>query len=283
MNLRTIRTCILVSLFACSANTHAESVEGVPNNVMFHKDGNISIRMFFDEPTDIPCAGDSHHFTTESSSDALREVVLHARQALQLITVHYTTDDCYIQSIELSNLYNDGGSTDNGPLQETGINGNVALVGTNGLTRDSYTASNHYRNDEPAAAFDGHDISEKQNEDAIDKINRGIWLAKRESDDGEKLDVWIQIDFGKPVRISAGTIHVNERSVSFGHSPKNMSITVSNDGENYTPVADLTLPMQSLNNFEFQRPVTARYYRFKATTNYGSKTFVQIDEIELYQ
>lgn len=199
------------------------------------------------------------------------------------LTIDYNESDCQVLAVSLPVLYEDGGTTNTGPLQETGILGNVALNGTNNLSEASYSASNHYLSDSAAAAFDGFTYREKVNDDAEYKVSRGLWMAKKRNADRELSPAWLQVDFGKAVRLTSLRSIVNSQSVNLGRSPKDAVLYISNDGTNFSILGSVSFSRAETSSWTFPKPVTAQYFRLSVTSNYGDASFVEIDELEFFQ
>jgi hypothetical protein len=151
------------------------------------------------------------------------------------------------------------------------------------LSATSYSASNHYSNDSPVAAFDGFTFNDKVNEDATYKVSRGLWMTKRRDSYSELTPVWLQVDFGKAVRLTSLRSIENTKSVNLGRSPKDAVLYISNDGTNFSIVGSVSLARAEMTNWKFPKPVTAQFFRFSVTSNHGDAYFVEIDELEFFQ
>jgi hypothetical protein len=278
----------LIYLLAAASfvNAYAQvEVEGFPNKVKLNANGEVDVRLFLTDNQTIDCAGEEFHFSFpyEGMGETWVSMFQEARVMGQALSIDYNESDCQVLAVSLPLLYEDGGTTNTGPLQETGALGNVALNGTNGLTSDSFSASSYYLSDSADAAFDGFTYKDKINEDATYKMSRGLWMAKRRNADGELTPAWLQVDFGKAVRLTSMRSIVNTQSLNLGRSPKDVVLYVSNDGTNFSILASTTLPRSESSNWTFPKTVTAQYFRLSVTNNYGDATFVEIDELEFFQ
>ncbi|NCP63526.1 MAG: discoidin domain-containing protein [Paraglaciecola sp.] len=280
--LRLVSAAVAFLIFQVSASVE---IEGFPNKVRVSADGHVDVRLFLTENKSVICAAEEYHFSFpfEGMGETWVGMLQEARVMGQAITVEYDESDCQVVAVSLPLLFEDGGSTGSGPLEETGTQGNVALVGTNGLTASSFTANAYYLNDTPAGAFDGYAYQQKINDDAAYRVSRGIWLAKTRNPEGEAVQNWLQADFGKAVRLARLRITVNAKSVTLGRSPREVVLYVSNDGTNYTVAASTGLTRAESSDWAFPRTVTARYFKLLVSNNYGDTDYVEIDELEFFQ
>ena len=199
----------------------------------------------------------------------------------------FTFDDetCQLTQLALTPIFDDAGNggLPSGPLQETGLYGNVALIGTNNITEANITSSDHYRNDTPQGAFDGYVFTEQFNEDSQGQINRGMWLTPSKDENGKKQYPWVEVDFGMAVEIAGAGFFINPRSLELGRLPRNVTLMISQDGVDYEEAFTGTLAKAENNVMSFPSKVTAQYFRLSFNGNFGDKTFLELDEIELYQ
>lgn len=169
-------------------------------------------------------------------------------------------------------------STYNGELLDTtGQYGNIALIGTNDLTIESYSASGTYYLDIPASAFDGYIYPTMLINDASSqRVYRGVWISPR----NVNTDQWLQVDFGKLVNISGFRI-----AIYHGHQgrlPKDIIIQTSNDGVTFVDQEFLTLDNVADQVINLSSEVQAQYFRLFMKNNYGDK-HIEIDEFEIFQ
>jgi len=157
----------------------------------------------------------------------------------------------------------------------TGEHGNIALLGTNGLTIESYTASHTEfpSSDSPAGAFDGYFIHNVQmNDDATTRIGRGLWY-------GYGLQQWLQIDFGREVALT-GFQEFHDVAPDH-HIPEGCTIQVSDDGINFTDVQTFTNPLtRTTRLYQFTEPAVGRYIRY--VSNDQHDYYFNMAELEYY-
>ncbi|MCC2615001.1 discoidin domain-containing protein [Aestuariibacter halophilus] len=270
---------------ALALPAQATTVDGYPNELTVDQDGQAFLRLFIPDGEGVPCAAESYHFAfaTQEQGQTWMDMLAMARQLGQNMRFAYDETDCTLLSVTLPAVFDDGGTTDIGGMTETGILGNVALIGTNNLVEASYSASAHYALDTPAGAFDGYSFLDKINEDAGEKISRGIWMAKTRDSDRIPVNPWVQVDFGKAVRLSGLRVVVNDKSIELGRSPRNVSLYVSNNGTDFAVFESTTLDKLEGVQWDFSRGITARYFRLMVKSNYGDPNFAEIDELEYFQ
>lgn len=220
----------------------------------------------------------------EQFSSAWLDTVVLSRQQQQLLNFSFDENTCLVNAITMPILYDEGsGNAVSGDLDETGINGNVALIGTNGLESDSFNASLHYNSDQALAAFDGYIYTQHFNEDSEEKIARGIWLTEMWDHDGERVSPWVEIDYGFSVSLSGLGIFINPQSLRLGRLPRFVTVLSSDDGVEYDEVVSYTLSNQEGNRFNFTSELSTQYIKLRFENNFGDGKFIEIDEIELYQ
>jgi hypothetical protein len=156
------------------------------------------------------------------------------------------------------------------PGEQTGLHGNIALLGTNGLTTDSYTTSAFFNGHVAAAAFDGHAIFEKLNEDAGAKINQGFW-------GGDGSTAWLQVDFGKQAIITG--FRIADPDMLTGFSPTAATLEVSDDGVSFNKHESFTLNQQG-GNVTLSDPAEGRYFRMEYSES--GQNSIAIMEQEYY-
>ena len=289
--LRLKDSALLLSLLSCATFAEQTSYQSIANELVVNANGNVDIKvLMIDLEDEIVCGNDQYDFRFSLEpivGQRWYDTLLLSRNTNSFVNFVYNEDDCLLSAISLPKLYEDGSSVDgetpDGLLKETGENDNVALIGTNGLSAESYTASGFYGQDAPSAAFDGFVYSKKDNQDASAKIGRGIWIAKNIDADGTLLTPWIQVDFGKEVTLKGLLIKVNKQSLELGRSPRNVALHTSTDGENFEEETEFFLSLETSAGGDFSESITARFFRFEVLNNYGDKKFVEIDELELFQ
>lgn len=281
----------LLGLLCCSAFAEQASYQSIANELAINANGNVDVKvLLMNEEDNIACSNDQYDF--RFSLEAIvgqrwYDTLLLSRNANSFVDFVYDTDDCVLSAISLPKLYENGssvgGETPEGQLKETGENNNVALIGSNGLSIESYSASSFYGQDAPAAAFDGFVYSTKDNQEADEKIGRGIWMVKSINEDGKAVLPWIQVDFGKEVTLTGLQIVINKQSLELGRSPRDIALHISTDGQEFTKESEFYLSYEESAGGDFPEAITARYFRLEILNNYGDKMFTEIDELELYQ
>ncbi len=162
------------------------------------------------------------------------------------------------------------------PGDKTGANGNIALIGTNGLQSSSYSASSTWPSDLPASAFDGYVPGLQVNSDAVSQVNRGTWIASKASSGR-----WLQVEFDQTVHLTGFSSTTTASSLgATDRSPKDVTIQVSEDGINFTDHESFILPITGSTEL-FTTPAIGRYIRFFMASNYGGP-YYQIEELEYY-
>ncbi len=265
-------------------NSNAEEYTSFANGILLTPtDVNITIIQIGDEAPDCLDEGLSFPLDQQYSSAWLDTVVL-SRQQQQLIDFNFDADTCLINSIAMPMLYEDNeGDVVAGDLQESGLNGNVALIGTNGLDQDSFRSSQHYKVDEVAAAFDGYLYTQQFNEESSDKIARGIWLSEIKNTSEQDLSPWVEIDYGYRVTLRGLGVFINKQSLELGRLPRYVTLLTSEDGVDFDEESKFTLSLKESNTFTFSSELNARFFKLRFESNFGDSKFIEIDEIELYQ
>lgn len=289
--LRLKNSAFLLSLLSCGTFAEQATYQSIANELTVNANGNVNVTvLLMDEDDEITCKKDQYDFRFSVEpivGQRWYDTLLLSRNTNSLVDFVYDSDDCELVAISLPKLYENGssvgGETPEGQLKETGENNNVALIGSNGLSSESYTASSFYGQDAPAAAFDGFVYNKKDNQDAGEKISRGIWIAENTDADGKAITPWLQVDFGKNVTLTGLRIKLNKQSLELGRSPRNMVLHTSIDGEEFEEESEFLLSLEESTGGDFAGPVTARFFRFEVLNNYGDKKFIEIDELELFQ
>ena len=163
-------------------------------------------------------------------------------------------------------------------LDTSGQYKNIALIGTNHLSIQNYSASSSYHLDSPAGAFDGHTYTSLLNSDATQKINRGEWLSIA----GLNTNQWLQVDFGQTATASSFRVALNTAALNLGRLPKEITVQTSNDGITFHDEQSFTLDNVGDQFVTLTSDVSTRYLRLLLSNNYGD-SFVQISELEIYQ
>jgi hypothetical protein len=285
------KSVLLLSLLSCVTFAEQASYQSLANELRVNSNGDVDVKvLMIDEEDEIACRNDEYDFRFSIEpivGQRWYDTLLLSRSANSLVDFVYDTDDCQLAAISLPELYDNGSSigreTPEGELKETGENGNVALIGTNGLSAESYSSSSFYGQDASTAAFDGFVFNIKENQDANEKIGRGLWLANNIDAGGNELTPWLQIDFGKLVTLAGMRMFINDKSLELGRSPRLIILYTSVDGEEFEEITELQLSLEGSVGSDFFKSITARFFRFEVVNNYGDKNYVEIDELELYQ
>lgn len=279
----------LALLSTLTTNAADMSYQSSPQIVTLSADGTVQVKVKAAENLEpIICSQSAYDFEFYLESIVSQkwyDALVVANGANGIIDFHYDDATCMLSALSLTRLSSTDGSseTPKGELDETGNYGNVALIGSNGLTQSSYSASGFYGQDSHVAAFDGYVYSDKINADADDKISRGIWMAAMKDSSGALAEPWLQVDFGKKVSIAGIRLHINSKSLGLGRSPKSIVLMTSDDGEDFVQYDTYTLPYQALVDGKFTDTLKTRFLRLKVLSNYGDANFVEIDEWEIYQ
>ncbi|WP_100640665.1 discoidin domain-containing protein [Alteromonas facilis] len=282
--MKALTAACLLSMLAASAN--AEEYQSIANEVEIGSDNYVNVKFITINEDDEPsCLEDGIYFPlNEPYASAWLDTMILARQSQQLVKFSYSAQDCSMSALTLLPLYSDnGGSYNNGPLEETGLNGNVALIGSNGLEESSISSSEYYNNDSAAAAFDGYVYSQQVNEESQGKIGRGIWLTKQWDSDNVRVNPWVEVDFGTVVTLSGLGIFINEQSLGLGRLPRTVSISSSNDGQTFTDTMEISLQNNASNTLALPEKLQGRFIKLQFVRNFGDPNYIEVDEIELYQ
>jgi len=275
---------LLCLLGVYSVCVNAVEYSSLPNEVLIDET-NVTIKMLQIDEESPSCLESGVVFPVDSiSADTWINALMVARQQQQFLDFSYDDSNCALSSINLPALYNNqSGVTGSGPLDETGLNGNVALIGSNNIEAASITSSGYYGKDEPAAAFDGHTYTAQLNDDSLGKIARGIWLENHKTGYTSNDKPWIEVDFGEPVIISSLGIFINAQSLGLGRLPRTISVHYSIDGNEYNKITEYTLAKSEVNTLQLTTSTKGRMFRIYVENNFGDAKFIEIDELEFYQ
>ena len=179
------------------------------------------------------------------------------------------------------------------PLVRTGTNfDNLSLVGTNGLSPNSFTSSSSlYTDNYGVGAFDGF-IYEgssarwvQSNPDALpvnsfsEPWNTSWWYSEIYQTENQ----WLQIAYDREInmkgfRIFSGATH----SYIYNRLPKDIDLLYSNDGSNWTLHESFTMPKTLPTSYNLMSDITAKYFRFYIKNNHGDTKYIAINELEIY-
>jgi hypothetical protein len=168
---------------------------------------------------------------------------------------------------------------------ETGEYGNIALIGTNGLTALSYTESSSHNSDFNArTAFDGWEYDDQEglvqiNEDSSShEGSLGFWSANGKTSSNE----WIAVNFGDFVDVSGFRL-IRRAAASSGHLPKDIIIQTSVDGFTWNDYyTTTTVNIHDSGVLSLPSPVVTQYLRLYAINNH-SGDYVELNEWEIFQ
>ncbi|WP_088329496.1 discoidin domain-containing protein [Lacimicrobium sp. SS2-24] len=290
MKKKAIPLALLMPLVGTNAQESMQEYAGNVTDLMITKSGSVLVGVKQTDDNNLLCEESDWPLAFDAGSGVGQhwlDFLMLARNTNQKIRIGYmpaesTRCDVEYVAATAADGYGDGsdpigGEGDN--LIETGVYGNVALIDSNGLSAASFSASGHYRDDVPAAAFDGYTWDNKVNEDAGQKINRGLWLFRIEED----TEAWIQVDFGHKVSISGMRLTLNEKASQLGRGPRDVVVQASNDGNNFVDHESFRLANIADQTGSFNSAIEARYIRLQILNNFGDANYIEIDELELYQ
>jgi hypothetical protein len=282
---------LLLSLLSWVTFAEQTSYQSIANELKINSNGDVDVKVvLLHEGDEITCGNDEYDFRFSIEpivGQRWYDTLLLSRSTSNFVDFIYDVDNCQLSAIALPKYYDDGSSlgeeTPEGGLEETGENGNVALIGSNGLFAESYSSSSFYGQDSAAAAFDGFVFSVKENQDANEKVGRGLWLANNIDADGNLLTPWLQVDFGRIVTLTGMRTFINNKSLELGRSPSAIILYTSIDGGEFEEISEFQLSLDESVGIDFSESITARFFRFEVINNYGDENYVEIDELELFQ
>lgn len=187
-----------------------------------------------------------------------------------------------LSALEVNNLLLELTNGPNQALERTGDYGNIALIGTNGITVDSISASSFLGGDyKPEGAFDGYATLNnpggviKINDDATLKQNDGIWFSNNGG------GVWIQVEFENSVSISGFRIVSAINYID--ESPKNVILKTSENGIDFVDHESFALPEEQDRVVNLSTVATGKYIRLFVVDSFifGVEQ-INIDELELF-
>jgi hypothetical protein len=168
------------------------------------------------------------------------------------------------------------------PFDETGEFGNIALIGSNGITESSITSnSTSSNNNYPfSAIFDGHQQNTQINSSSTGKIDNGYFHSSH----GTSTNRYFSVDLGREASISGFRV-LGYSQNSGNYNPKNIRIESSVDGTpgSFTLEESFTLPKVADSGvISMATPFNSRYFRFHVEESYGSE-FLVFGEVEVFQ
>lgn len=279
----------LVGVISLGAQADTLEYRGKITDLAVGKSGIVRLGVEQSDEQRLQCKESEWPFTfslNQPYADKWLDLLMLARNTHQTLRIGYlpTID----QSCELDYVavraedgfgLGTGIGEEGGRLIETGALGNVALIDTNGLTAASYKASGHYAGDVAAAAFDGHTWSEQINGDAGEKINRGLWLVRKEAG----VTPYLQVDFGQKVKVAGLRVILNEKATELGRGPQEITLQASLDGESFADHEYFRLTKSPDQTGSLSSAIELKVLRLLIHSNFGDANFVEIDELEIYQ
>jgi hypothetical protein len=168
------------------------------------------------------------------------------------------------------------------PFDETGTSGNIALIGTNGITASSITSNADSRDtDNPIAALlDGYqnDSLPAINSSSSGSIKDGFFNAV----DYQNTNRWFSIDLGKVANISGFKIF-SYSTQNASRNPRNVIIQSSVDGISFDNEEFFTLPeFTQTSVINMASAFSTRYFRFHVVDSYHGRYLI-FGEIEVFQ
>jgi len=282
--------CILA--FPISAQeTDIEEYIGRVTNVHMNKSNEVKIGIELNDDESIDCYGDEwplYFDGGQSYSTNWLDFLLLANRTRDKVRIGFTANTNSSCSIEYLSImakdgilsHDDDAVTGDPTLTRTGQYGNIALINTNGLQSNNFTASHHYSGDVPKAAFDGHVLLTNINNHSDDFINRGIWLMKKD-DENKDDEHWLQVEFNKQVEISSFRVLINKQSRGLNRSPKQITIQTSDNGTDFVDHDSFRLDNAEDQRILLSTKASLKFFRLLINSNYGD-SFIEIDELELF-
>ncbi|TMP38422.1 discoidin domain-containing protein [Pseudoalteromonas rubra] len=161
------------------------------------------------------------------------------------------------------------------PGEQTGEFGNIALLGTNGLTEASYTASRTHSHHKTAGGFDGYNSGTLINSDSPGKVTKGIWIST------VKEKHWLQVAFNQAAYITSFRIVQYSGASDPGMGPKDVTLQVSYDNQTFIDHESFELEKSLDQTVKLSKPAVGKYIRLKIDSTQGHSYHV-ISELEYY-
>jgi hypothetical protein len=168
------------------------------------------------------------------------------------------------------------------PFDETGDFGNIALIGSNGITASSITSNAvSYNSSHPfTSLFDGYHHTTEINSSSAGKIGQGYFHSSA----GTNTNRYFSVDLGREASISGFRVR-SYSEYSSSYNPKNIRIESSVDGTpgSFTLEESFTLSMvQDSGVIPMSTPFTSRYFRFYVENAYYTD-YIVFGEVEVFQ
>ncbi|QTL37525.1 discoidin domain-containing protein [Pseudoalteromonas viridis] len=161
------------------------------------------------------------------------------------------------------------------PGEQTGEFGNIALLGTNGLTEASYSVKVKHRLHAPAAGFDGYNKGTLINSDSPGKVTQGMWVYTL------PVENWLQVAFNQTAYITSFRVVQYKAASDPGMGPKDVILQVSYDNQTFTDHEAFTLEKSLDQTIQLSKPAVGKYIRLKVNSTQGHD-YIVIGELEYY-
>jgi hypothetical protein len=168
------------------------------------------------------------------------------------------------------------------PFDETGDFGNIALIGSNGITASSITSNAvSYDSSHPfTSLFDGYQRNDRINTSSTGNIEYGSFFSSAYNNTNR----YFSVDLGREASISGFRV-LSYSPGSTPSAPKNIRIESSVDGTpgSFTPEESFTLSeVVDTGVISLATPFTSRYFILYVENSY-SAYYLRIGEIEVFQ
>ena len=293
MSLQKRYLSLLVTLPFISIADEAKEYTGPVTNLFIGKSEQIKIGVLEDENEPVECYASENaswqfHFeANQHYSDRWFEILNLVRRTQEPIRIGYQANDESSCAIEYLALFSGNGNNNDNVdvptdgLERNGSYGNIALLGSNGLSESSYSASDYYNNDEAHSAFDGYTFDSEVADGVGSPTNRNIWLVKKDTSKSNDTQYWLQVEFNEPVKVSGFRVILNSKSVSLGRGPKEIIAQASIDGSNFVDHQSVRFNKAPDQRANFSSKIELTHFRVLVKSNWGD-AFIEIDELEVF-
>lgn len=292
----SLKKHILPLVFTLPLLAHADEIKefsGQVDNLFIGKSEQIKIGVLEDENAPVECytsdesAWQFHFSANQHYSERWFDILNLVRRTKEPIRIGYMPNDdssCEIEYLALVSSTNSGGDNVDVPtdgLERTGAYGNIALLGTNSLSESNYSASDYYGSDQAYSAFDGYSFDNALSDGVGSPTNRNIWMVKKDTSRGNDTKYWLQVSFEESVKVSGFRIVLNNKSVTLGRGPKDITVQVSVDGTNFVDHQSFRFNKAADQRANLSSKITLQHFRILVDSNWGDD-FIEIDELEVY-
>jgi hypothetical protein len=168
------------------------------------------------------------------------------------------------------------------PFDETGTYGNIALIGSNGITEASITSNAiSYNGSYPVnSLFDGYHSSTQINTSSTGRIGVGFF----HSISGTNTNRYFSVDLGREASISGFRVLSYAPRYTI-HFPKDVRIESSVDGTDGSFTLEESFTLSKVPDsgvIPMSTPFTSRYFRFHVENSYNPY-FLRFGQIEVFQ